>query len=60
MKHFLSLTLLASTLANSGLSPADNPVDYPVDYPDGYRNWTHVKSMVLHAGHPLCLSSRPF
>jgi len=24
-----------------------------VDYPEGYRNWTHIKTMVLHAGHPL-------
>ncbi len=25
----------------------------PVPYPEGYRNWTHVKSMVIHQGHPL-------
>ncbi|MCX7901844.1 MAG: cytochrome P460 family protein, partial [Burkholderiaceae bacterium] len=24
-----------------------------VPYPEGYRNWTHVKSMVIEAGHPL-------
>ena len=24
-----------------------------VAYPHGYRNWTHIKSMVLHSGHPL-------
>jgi hypothetical protein len=24
-----------------------------VPYPDGYRDWTHVKSLVLQAGHPL-------
>ncbi|MGP0566922.1 MULTISPECIES: cytochrome P460 family protein [unclassified Nitrospina] len=24
-----------------------------VDYPDGYRDWTHVKSMVIQPGHPL-------
>jgi hypothetical protein len=24
-----------------------------VKYPDGYRNWTHVKSMVIQEGHPL-------
>jgi len=23
-----------------------------VDYPEGYRQWAHVKSMVLQAGHP--------
>ena len=25
----------------------------PVPYPAGYRDWTHVKSMVINAGHPL-------
>jgi hypothetical protein len=49
MKHFLHLTLLASSLTIPCLSLADNNVDYP----DGYRNWTHIKSMVLHPGHPL-------
>lgn len=24
-----------------------------VPYPTGYRNWTHVKSMVIEPGHPL-------
>lgn len=24
-----------------------------VPYPAGYRNWTHVKSMVIQPGHPL-------
>jgi hypothetical protein len=27
---------------------------YPeVDYPQGYRDWRHVKSMVIQQGHPL-------
>lgn len=25
----------------------------PVDYPSGYRDWRHVKSMVIEPGHPL-------
>ena len=25
----------------------------PVPYPEGYRAWTHVKSMVINPGHPL-------
>ena len=25
----------------------------PVPYPEGYRSWTHVKSMVIEKGHPL-------
>lgn len=28
----------------------------PVPYPEGYRNWHHVKSMVIHDGHPLYVS----
>ncbi|NWF52825.1 MAG: cytochrome P460 family protein [Nitrospirae bacterium] len=24
-----------------------------VQYPEGYRNWTHIKSMVIQKGHPL-------
>lgn len=24
-----------------------------IDYPDGYRDWSHVKSMVIEQGHPL-------
>jgi hypothetical protein len=27
-----------------------------VPYPEGYRNWTHVKSMVIEEGHPLYAS----
>ncbi len=25
----------------------------PVSYPDGYRQWQHVKSMIIQQGHPL-------
>ncbi len=25
----------------------------PVDFPAGYRDWTHVKSMIIEPGHPL-------
>ncbi len=28
----------------------------PVPYPEGYRNWHHVKSMVIEEGHPLYAS----
>ena len=27
--------------------------DNKVPYPDGYRQWVHVKSMVIQKGHPL-------
>ena len=43
------LPLLALTLA--GLAHAAGPA---VDYPTGYRQWPHVKSMVIHSDkHPL-------
>ncbi|MDH3497294.1 MAG: cytochrome P460 family protein [Gemmatimonadota bacterium] len=29
------------------------PQPAPVPYPEGYREWTHVKSMVILDGHPL-------
>ncbi len=41
------LILLASALVISGLGNGN------VDYPKGYRNWAHIKSMVLQEGHPL-------
>lgn len=37
-------------LALAGTSVA---AEMPVPYPEGYRNWTHVKSMVILPGHPL-------
>ena len=36
------------------LAAASSAADAPaVAYPEGYRNWTHVKSMVIQEGHPL-------
>lgn len=49
MKHTLSLAALALTL---GLQPLAQAGEGP-DYPEGYRLWTHVKSMTIHPGHPL-------
>jgi hypothetical protein len=45
-----SLTLLALPILLI-LRPAVSAD--PVPYPEGYRQWTHVKSMVLQEGHPL-------
>lgn len=39
-----SLTLVLSFPVGAGEGP---------DYPEGYRLWTHVKSMTIHPGHPL-------
>lgn len=47
MKPFLFM-LLAITSASTVLAK-----DPEVPYPTGYRDWRHVKSMVIEAGHPL-------
>ncbi|MFA3784218.1 cytochrome P460 family protein [Melioribacteraceae bacterium 4301-Me] len=41
----ICLTLTAFLLTDSS--------DTIVKYPTGYRNWTHVKTLVLEKGHPL-------
>lgn len=46
---FLLLIPLALAL---GLTLPARAAD-PVPYPDGYRDWRHVKSMVILPGHPL-------
>ena len=45
MKRLVMLALFPSTALAA--EPA------PVPYPEGYRDWTHVKSMVIEKGHPL-------
>jgi hypothetical protein len=34
-------------------APLTQAAEPAVDYPDGYRHWTHVKSLILEPGHPL-------
>ena len=41
---------LVLALASASALAADPA---PVPYPEGYRNWTHLKSMVIQPGHPL-------
>ena len=44
----LSLLIVAAvTSLISGLGGAK------VDYPEGYRDWTHIKTLILEKGHPL-------
>jgi len=45
----LAMTATALALA-AAAAAADAP---PVPYPQGYREWTHVKSMVIQPGHAL-------
>lgn len=46
-----TLALVAMTALASLAVRAASPE--PVAYPEGYREWTHVKSMVIEEGHPL-------
>jgi hypothetical protein len=48
MKMRAAAILLCAGAA--GAFAADPPA---VPYPEGYRNWTHVKSMVIQPGHAL-------
>jgi len=43
--QFLVAAVMAGSLAQGAAAQ--------VPYPEGYRNWTHVKSMVIFEGHPL-------
>lgn len=45
--------LLMLMLAYSMIIAGDLHAGGSVDYPDGYRTWTHIKTMALHKGHPL-------
>lgn len=42
-------TALFALAAATGIAQAAEPIAYPTDY----RDWTHVKSMAIHEGHPL-------
>lgn len=48
MKTFLKISFLSSLVAWSV-----NAVAQDVPYPNGYRDWHHVKSMVISPGHAL-------
>lgn len=46
-----ALSLALASIAAASLAIAAEPP--PVPYPEGYRQWTHVKSMVIQPGHAL-------
>lgn len=50
--QMITAALCALTLESGSVHAADR-VQKMVAFPDGYRNWTHVKSMVIQQGHPL-------
>ena len=43
--------LLAVALSSAAVALATDPARVP--YPEGYRQWTHVKSMTINQGHAL-------
>ncbi len=52
MKRIIFIVLIFASLIFTGykfLLPDRNEVPYP----EGYRNWTHIKTMILEKGHPL-------
>lgn len=46
-RHLISILLAAATLLQTARAAEAVP------YPTGYRDWTHVKSMVIQPGHAL-------
>lgn len=47
------MLVLAAAIAIA-IAPLVHAADaLPVPYPDGYRQWTHVKSMTINQGHAL-------
>jgi len=53
MKPILALGSLAALLVVACVSTVNLSVGDAVPYPDGYRDWAHVRSMVIQPGHPL-------
>ena len=45
----VTISVITTVLFSVVCNAADNNVPYPT----GYRNWAHVKSMVIKPGHPL-------
>lgn len=49
-RSFMRCAVVAAIAAATAAVAADAPT---VPYPNGYRQWTHVKSMQILPGHPL-------
>ncbi|MCX7893237.1 MAG: cytochrome P460 family protein [Burkholderiales bacterium] len=45
--------VLACAIAAAPMAAALAADPQAVPYPEGYRNWVHVKTMVINPGHPL-------
>ena len=44
---------IGALLIITGIAFSEGSSKNLVLYPEGYRNWTHIKSMVIQQGHPL-------
>jgi len=51
MNTKIALLGLTTVLMLSSISQADDQKQVP--YPESFRDWRHVKSMIIEAGHPL-------
>ena len=49
MNRVIAVSLLLLVISAANLAD-DGAV---VGYPEGYRSWSHVKSMIIQPGHPL-------
>ena len=50
---FKAITIVFFLAGIAGFSATAWSQPGQVDYPNGYRQWTHLKSMVIQKGHPL-------
>lgn len=53
IKLLSTLAILGASIALIVSSQGIASDKSTVPYPEGYRNWTHVKSMLIEPGHPL-------
>lgn len=49
----LGVLAFGSIWSATALGDGKNAADSPIAYPKSYREWTHVKSMVIQEGHSL-------
>ena len=53
MRTTIQWLVTAAAIAATSMTSADAADPSPVLYPEGYRDWHHVKSMVINPGHGL-------
>jgi len=52
-KHLVRTAVASGPILIATLALSQSSAPPAVAYPEGYRQWTHVKSMVIQQGHPL-------